>query len=497
MNPDWAYGAPKTHLWLLPFPLFLGLGINRDDKFVQRWWECLFHYPFFSIDRFVNEVNAGFHPTKLGAETYATSIENAIPASALNAWKSPGNPVCPKPTVSVVQPAYSYLSPEQKALFQSSYTPASCNPTDVWGNLSASQRLEFAGGTQALYSLGNPLIASAVKGLDLDAYLNMDPDETPIVGSVKDAQSQYQFHIDVTWTDTAADSFKHLKGWTEHISLLHPGMYGYQQNKDDIYSDGVVVLFKKYDPTNTGQFHIDMRFFDHFAVDNGNIAANYPTYSGWYGAIPGYSPPLEAHAIVGQAQISRLRESTATPSPNLQESVTGFLTAWYIDQDIDGLKSFVALDDMVTYYNSQPAKSSPAPASWNQIFEQAFVKPQLTPHATSLVQVIGYEPPGLAPGSTPLTYLNKGSDDRPVDPFAIIDLSSLPPGSLLPLPSAAPDSSFRAHLVSAYGGSHNNLAVVVYIVKPNSGFVREAAVTYWIRENENGPWKLAGYHGAD
>ena len=259
VDPDWAYGAPKTHLWLLPFPLFLGLGINRDDKFVPRWWECLFHYPFFSVDRFVNEVNAGFHPTKLGAATYAKSIEDAIPPNAWKAWGAPGNPCPPVPPGSVIQPAYSDLTPEQQTLFESFYKPAGCNPTDVWGNLSASQRLEFAGGTQALYSLGGGLISSALKGLDPDTVDNMSPDATSIVGSVPFADSQYQFHIDVTWTGTAADSFKNLRGWTEHISLLHPGMFGYQQNKDDIYSDGMVVLFKTNDHS-TGQFHIDSAF---------------------------------------------------------------------------------------------------------------------------------------------------------------------------------------------------------------------------------------------
>jgi hypothetical protein len=496
---DWAYGAPKTHLWLLPFPLFLGLGINRDDKFVPRWWECLFHYPFFSIDRFVNEVNAGFHPTTLGAATYAKSIEDAIPPNAWKAWETRGNPCPPVPPGSGIQPAYSDLTPEQQNLFESFYKPSGCNPTDVWGNLSVSQRLEFAGGTQALYSLGDGLVTSTLNGLDPDSVDNMSPDATSIVGSVPFTDSQYQFHIDVTWTGTAPDSFKGLSGWSEHISWLHPGMYGYQQNKDDIYSDGIVVLFKTNDPTNTGQFHIDMRFFDHFAVDNGNIAANYETYSRWYGKINGYTPSPEAHALVSQAAISipRVRKSTAAPSPNLRQSITGFLTAWYIDQDTNALNSFVAQDNMDTYYNSRPVEPSPAPMPWNQIFERAFVKPQSTSHANALGQVIGYDPPSLAPGSKPLTCLNTGRDGRTVDPFAIIDISSLPPGSLLPVPSASTDSSFRAHLVSAYGGSHGNLAVVVYMVKPNTGFVREAAVTYWIREAENGPWELAGYSGVD
>jgi hypothetical protein len=454
VNPLWAYGAPETHLWLLPFPLFLGFGINRDDKFAPRWWECLFHYPFFSVDRFVNEVNAGFHPTKLGAATYATSIETAIPPNAWKVWGTPGNPCPPAPPGSVIQPAYSYLTPEQRSLFESFYKPSSCNPTDVWENLSASQRLEFAGGTQALYSIGDGLITSALKGLDPDAVDNMSPDATSIVGSVPFADSQNQFHIDVTWTGAAVNSFKRLRGWTEHISLLHPGMFGYQQNQDDIYSDGIVVLFKMNDHS-TGQFHIDMRFLDHFAVDNGNIAANYVTYSRWYKTIPGYSPPSELLAQVGQSAISipraRVRESTATPSPNLQQSITKFLTAWYVDQDTNSLNSFVAQDNMVDFPRPDAAKDSPVPATWSRIFERAFVPTPKETHATALGQVIGFDPPSLAPGSKPLTYLNAGSNGLPVDPFAIINLTSLPPGSFLPLPSVSPKNSFLAHLVSVYG----------------------------------------------
>ena len=44
VDPNWAYGAPKTHLWLLPLPLFFGLALNPDEKFAERWWLCLSSY---------------------------------------------------------------------------------------------------------------------------------------------------------------------------------------------------------------------------------------------------------------------------------------------------------------------------------------------------------------------------------------------------------------------------------------------------------------------
>ena len=170
---------------------------------------------------------------------------------------------------------------------------------------------------------------------------------------------------------------------------------------------------------------------------------------------------------------------------------------------ISTLNSFVSSDNMITFHSGELAKNSTAPLTWNQIFGVAFKRPSRMLNA-ALGEIIGYDPPDLAPGSKPLTYLNAGKDGRPKDQFAILDISSIPPGQFLPKPGSREDklsqNSYLAHLVSVYGSRQGkgpgNLAIVVYTVK-SSDFIQEVAVTYWIRESTNGEWKIAGYHGTD
>ena len=399
--------------------------------------------------------------------------------------------------VAAAQAHYSDLSPEQQAAFRSFCTPPGCNPTSTWEqSLNASQRLEFGGGTHAI---GTVSIGNSITGLDeISNFVN-------IVGSVSGVQSPDQFHLDVIWRDTSVGSFNVLQGWSNHLSWLHNGMFGYQQNAGDMPSGGVVVLFEKSNQAQ-GQFHIDMRFWGHFGVDNGNIDKNYGTYCDWYGAISGYKPCPEGIASVEQPEnpIPLKLKSTAAPLPLLRDSVKAFLTTWYIDRDLDTLGAFVARDNVFAYNKGQFTHGLTSMSAWKELFGGAFVAHTSALHPAALGEVLdNYQPPTMPPGTKELTYLNAGDDGLPKDRFAIINVSSLPPGSLLPTPATQERSSrnrsFLVHLVSGYHSEGDptsaDLAIVVYLIRPHTGLVRETAVTYWIREE--GLWKLAAYNGTD
>ena len=69
-NQDYSYGAPNTHLWLLPDPF-----INPDELYWRRAWECLLH-PFRGDTAcFINPIA---HPKYIGAQCYSESILNAV-----------------------------------------------------------------------------------------------------------------------------------------------------------------------------------------------------------------------------------------------------------------------------------------------------------------------------------------------------------------------------------------------------------------------------------
>jgi hypothetical protein len=86
VDPDWAYGAPKTHLWMLPLNIF-GLVFYKDDKYWFRYHLCE-KYIVNLGDPFVCESNAGFHPKPVGAATYAQSIESVIPSASIKTWRN-------------------------------------------------------------------------------------------------------------------------------------------------------------------------------------------------------------------------------------------------------------------------------------------------------------------------------------------------------------------------------------------------------------------------
>jgi hypothetical protein len=85
IDPDFAYGAPHTHEWLLPFR-FLWWVFNPDDKYRYRYPLCERYVPA-ALERLECEMNAGFHPNRIGSDAYAQGIESAIPAVTLSGWK--------------------------------------------------------------------------------------------------------------------------------------------------------------------------------------------------------------------------------------------------------------------------------------------------------------------------------------------------------------------------------------------------------------------------
>lgn len=413
---------------------------------------------------------------------------------------------------------YSDLSPAQQALIGAYCRTKPCQAALYWKDtLVDSQRLEFAGGTQAL---DKAKLKDQSSGLSkLSAILDKPappagpppPSEPPVVGSVPTEKSQYQFHINAGWSAEAAKAFKN-SGWDCHLTWFHPGQFGYQQDID-WPSSGLIVLFDLA-PKTTGQFHIDFRFWRHFGADNGNVAANYVTYQDWYLAIPGYTPPgtigpstrvgtmtFSNAAETRNLAVERVRESTALPGADLAETVRGFLKAWYVDRDINSLQKFLAPDNMLSYGEH---KNAAAPEEWNEIFLEPFqVNHGRLPHPDNIGQVITYHAPSMPPENAPLRYLNQDARGQVAAPFAIVDMRSIPPGSLLPSPNAQQGrtelgrffSSVLPNLPPLDEHGAGNLAIVIYLTTEASGLEQTAAVTYWTRAG--GTWKLAAYHDAD
>ncbi len=86
-NPGFTYGAPETHLWLMPVPILFGLfAINPDEMFYRRNWECLTH-PF--RHDLSCQVNPIAHPNLEGAQCYSQTIADAL---GMHWDPSPGTP---------------------------------------------------------------------------------------------------------------------------------------------------------------------------------------------------------------------------------------------------------------------------------------------------------------------------------------------------------------------------------------------------------------------
>jgi hypothetical protein len=158
-------------------------------------------------------------------------------------------------------------------------------PPSFWEkDLDVSQRVEFAGGTMAICGYENTGNWKAIQAV------------MKIHGEDPNAPSAQQFNLEVKWEKDAASRLSKLPDWSEHIALLHPGQYGYQENRDGNPFLGLVVLFdeKPTDPNQpTGQFHIGFRsLWGHYEPANGKISDkdNYQRFKQWYGPIGNYEP---------------------------------------------------------------------------------------------------------------------------------------------------------------------------------------------------------------
>jgi len=159
------------------------------------------------------------------------------------------------------------------------------NAKNVWKSiLNVSQRVEFAGGVQAIEEIEQTNKWQAILSV------------AKIHGSEPDAPSEQQFNNEVVWNKDADAHFQSLPCWSVHIALLHPGQHGYQENRDGDPFLGIVVLFddSPADPNKPGgQFHIGFRsFFSHYFPENGDIgnSDNYARYQKWYGYIDSFVP---------------------------------------------------------------------------------------------------------------------------------------------------------------------------------------------------------------
>jgi hypothetical protein len=218
-------------------------------------------------------------------------------------------------------------------------------PAD-WRRWNPSQELEFLGGTQALANwcdFDQPCKASLAA--QLEPGLEQVNAVQKVRGTLTNAPSEDQYNIEVAWQPGADKCFDRAYGWGIHLAQLHPGMYGYDQNKWNDSLLGLVVLFNGND-SKKGQFHIGFGDLpDHYSADaNSNIERNYRDYCGWYGPIKGYKkcvavppppppPPLSNPAEALLASPPPATPPTAangplqpaTPQDRLPETVQAFL----------------------------------------------------------------------------------------------------------------------------------------------------------------------------
>jgi hypothetical protein len=148
-------------------------------------------------------------------------------------------------TLSAQQPPnidYAALKPCQTARFLTTGQKG-------WTSLDDSQRLQFAGGTQSLNTI-------ATASSPCNSLTEISSSRT-IFGSISDAPSAAQFHIDVKWTPEAEQVFAGIKGWKPHLAWLHPGQHGFQENRNGNSFLGIVVLFDD-DHKTMGQFHVGL-----------------------------------------------------------------------------------------------------------------------------------------------------------------------------------------------------------------------------------------------
>lgn len=393
---------------------------------------------------------------------------------------------------------YTKLSTKQQSLFQSF---AACSPVTcplAWQGLTSSEQLEFAGGTQGLSTV--QLQIQPETGLDtIDSVLK-------IHGSEPSQPSAKQFNIETKWKAGAADQFKGLDSWSDHIAIFHPGQYGYQQNEDGNPFLGLVVLFDDAPGSQKGQFHIDFRsWFAHFCPDNGNVAANYDEYVGWYGSIAGYSPlfkfvfpELTRNHFSAQAQVPNVPEIQGSScSGDIQETVQRFLSTWYIDKNFGSLLGFVARDNVYNAANLETLGLKSSSALWLRLFSDAFESS--SNRISKLEGALEYHKPAFRDPARNLQYANSEAVNSGAALYGIIDPGSVPDGAVFPR-SAATDlqrahwdvqAKYLEHLRQDY---RMKLYVVIYATV-GPGLVRETVVQYWIKEGNC--WRLSALQGTN
>jgi len=384
---------------------------------------------------------------------------------------------------------YSDLSKSQQQLV----------PAQQWASWHLDQKLEFAGATQALDNWCRfDLDCSASPKADSEPDLGQLAALGQVYGSIPGSSSESQFNVEVSWKKSADHCFQNAYKWGPHIALLHPNMYGYDQNKDNDGFLGLVVLFDHNDPTK-GQFHIGFGDSSHYnAEDNSDITRNYADYCQWYGQLKLYQPCPEARlALLGvpapppPPEIQgALPPATPEEQLKLRTSVEAFLNSWYVKRDYEGFARSIATDNIFSF--AQSLGGSP----WNQSFQGAFRTPNRTEPVRRLTDAIGVSEITLPKGSARLRYLNVNPAGKISDPFAIIDPASTPPGMFLPrpdLPIERQDRStqFLTHLERNYPG---RLYLVLYVTK-NPSLIQTGIVMYWILEASD--WKLAAIRGSD
>jgi hypothetical protein len=393
---------------------------------------------------------------------------------------------------------YGKLSARQQSLFQglSGCSPSTC--PQEWQKLTSSEELEFAGGTQALGTV--QLEPPSTYGLDaVQTVWKID-------GSEPSQPSQYQFNVETNWEPSAPNQFKHVKGWSNHIAILHKGQYGYQENREGDPFLGLVVLFNKK-PTNPSrpQFHIDFRsWFAHYCPDNGNVAANYDEYVEWYGKISGYSPlfrfvftDLAKKELSPDTFGSANSRNSSVCSSDIKKVVERFLTTWYVEQDFSALLDFVARDNVYNAANLEGLGVRTPSALWLRLFSDAFESSSTK--VSKLENILQFHEPDFGDTDTTLHYLNQEEVKSGGATYAIIEPKSVPSGSLFPATPATDKENvhwniqarFLDHLREEY---HSKIYVVVYaVIGPD--LVHETAVQYWIEEGDC--WKISAFQGTD
>jgi hypothetical protein len=86
VDPLYAYGAPRRHEWMIPIRFLFFWVFYADQKYWYRQRLCA-HHVAPGWQRIVCDSSPAFHPNEQGAETYAESIEAAIPAGEIVKWK--------------------------------------------------------------------------------------------------------------------------------------------------------------------------------------------------------------------------------------------------------------------------------------------------------------------------------------------------------------------------------------------------------------------------